>query len=73
MSKTSATIIGFLLFIIGGLALVLSLIGVQLSYLTWLDYPGRLFGFLMRLLMILAGIVMVVLARTNWKDDPELN
>ena len=72
MSKLTATIIGFLLFIIGFLALVLSLIGVQLSYLTWIDAPGRLVGFLIRLAMILAGIVLVVLARTNWREDEEL-
>ena len=73
MSKTTTTIIGFLLFIVGGLALVLSLIGVQLSYLTWIDEPSKLLGFVIRLLMILAGIVMVVLARTNWREDEELD
>ncbi len=72
MSKTTSTFIGFLLFIIGGLALVLSLIGVQLSYLTWIDKPGPLFGFVIRLLMILGGIVMVVLARTDWREDEEM-
>lgn len=72
MSKTTTTIIGFLLFIIGGLALVLSLIGVQLSYLTWIDKPSLLLGFVIRLLMILGGIVMVVLARTDWREDEEL-
>ena len=73
MSKTTATIVGFILFIIGGLALVLSLIGVQLSYLTWIDKPSPLIGFLIRILMILTGIVIVVLARTDWREDPELN
>lgn len=72
MSKTLATILGFLLFIIGGMALVLSLVGVQLSFLTWIDAPGRLFGFVIRLLMILGGIVLVVLTRTNWREDAEL-
>jgi len=72
MSKTTKTIIGFLLFIIGGLALVLSLIGVQLSYLTWIDKPSALLGFVIRLLMILGGIVMVVLARTDWREDEEM-
>jgi len=72
MSKTTSTIIGFLLFIIGGLALVLSLIGVQLSFLTWIDKPSQLLGFVIRLLMILGGIVMVVLARTDWREDEEL-
>jgi len=73
MSKTTSTIIGFLLFIIGGLALVLSLIGVQLSFLTWIDEPSQLLGFVIRLLMILAGIVIVALARTDWKEDEELD
>ena len=73
MSKTTTTIIGFLLFIVGGLALVLSLIGVQLSYLTWIDEPSKLLGFVIRLLMILAGIVMVVLARTDWREDEEMD
>ena len=72
MSKTTTTIIGFLLFIIGGLALVLSLIGVQLSFLTWIDKPSPLLGFVIRLLMILAGIVIVVLSRTDWQNDEEL-
>lgn len=72
MSKPLASIIGFLLFTIGSLALVLSLVGVQLSYLTWIDRPGRLFGFIIRLLMILTGIVIVVLARTDWREDEEL-
>ena len=72
MSKTASTFIGFLLFIIGGLALVLSLIGVQLSYLTWIDKPSPIIGFVIRLLMILGGIVIVVLARTDWREDEEM-
>lgn len=72
MSKATKSLIGFILFTVGGLALVLSLIGVQLSYLTWIDAGGRLLGFVLRLLMILSGIVMVVLARTDWREDEEL-
>ncbi|MEM6319720.1 MAG: hypothetical protein AAF960_18760 [Bacteroidota bacterium] len=72
MSKSVKTLIGFVLFIVGGLALVLSLIGVQLSYLTWIDSGGLLLGFVLRLLMILSGIVIVVLTRTNWREDEEL-
>lgn len=72
MSKAIYTTIGFLLFSLGLMALVLSLVGVQLSFLTWIDSPGRLFGFIIRLLMILAGVVIVVLARTDWKEEREL-
>ena len=64
--------IGFILFILGFVALVLSIIGAQLSFLTWLDSPSRLFGLIMKLGMILSGIVIVVLARTDWKMENDI-
>ena len=69
MSKAIYTTIGFLLFVIGILALVLSLVGVQLSFLTWIDKPGRLFGFIVRLLMVFGGVVIVFLTRTDWREE----
>jgi hypothetical protein len=42
---------------------------VQLSFLTWIDSPGRLFGFVVRLLMILVGIVIVYLAQTDFSGE----
>ncbi len=71
MNKNKAwlTVVGFLLAGLGFLALVLSLVGVQLSYLAWLDAPGRLFGFIMRLLMILVGIIIIYLTQTNFSGE----
>lgn len=69
MYKSLFTFIGFILFITGMLALALSMVGVQLSFLTFIDRPSRLFGFLIRLLMIIGGIVMVALAQTDWKQE----
>ena len=66
--KGILTLIGFLLVGIGFIALVLSLIGLQLSFLTWLDSPGRLFGFLMRIVMIVAGIILVYLAQMDLEE-----
>ncbi|MCB9082178.1 MAG: hypothetical protein H6555_10750 [Lewinellaceae bacterium] len=63
------TLVGFLLVVTGFLALVLSLVGLQLSFLTWIDAPGRLFGFVMRLLFILVGFVLVYLAQTNFSGE----
>ena len=59
------TILGFLLAGTGFLALVLSLIGIQLSFLTWIDSPGRLFGFLARIGMILLGFILIYLTQTD--------
>ena len=71
MKKTIWVIIGFLLFIIGFTALVLSLIGVKLTYLTWIDKPSALFGFLMRILMIIGGVVIVYLSVTDWRNQED--
>lgn len=61
------SIVGFLLFLYGGLSLVLSLIGVQLSFMTWLDRFGLLASLLIKLGMIVFGIAMVYVSRMS--DD----
>ncbi len=65
------TLVGFLLAGIGFMALILSLVGLQLSFLTWIDAPGRLFGFVTRLVMIIVGIIMIYLAQTDFKGEEE--
>ena len=71
-NKGLVTLVGFLLAGLGFLALVLSLIGVQFSFLTWIDKPGRLFGFLFRILMIAVGFVMIYLAQTDFEREEVL-
>lgn len=66
MSKRGLyTLIGFLLFIIGTLALLIELVGVHFGLLSFLDYLGRMGSFLAKIFMILGGIVLVVLANDN--------
>lgn len=69
MKKATWISTGFLLFIFGFSALVLSLVGIKISFLVWLDYPGALFGFLAKIFMIVAGIVVVYLAVADWKAE----
>lgn len=66
-------IIGFLLFVMGMISLVLILIGANLSYLAWIDKPGSPRGLLIRLLMIGGGLVLSYVALnpgTEDNDDP---
>ena len=65
------TTIGFFLFIIGFVSLILSMIGLKLSFLMWLDAPSPLFGLIVKLLMIFGGIVLVVLARSDFEGENE--
>ena len=60
-------ILGFLLFLFGFLALILTLVGLQISFLAFLDEPGRTFGLVMRLLMIFGGVVMMYLSRSRFE------
>ncbi len=73
MNKTFYTVLGFFLFLSGMSAFVLSLVGVKLAFLTFIDIPGPLFGFIIRLMMIFGGIIMVVLSRTNWEEERRLS
>lgn len=73
MKKGIYTLIGFLLFIIGGTALVLSLVGVKLSFLLWIDAAGGLLGFIIRIVMMIGGIVIAVLSTGNWQEEDELD
>ena len=63
------TFIGFLLFIFGFSALCLMMMGIQYSFLTWIDAPGRSAGFVIRLVMIVAGFMFVAADRVNWGEE----
>ena len=65
-------IIGFLLFVLGMLSLVLILIGANLSYLAWIDKPGSPRGIIIRLLMIGGGLVISYLALNPPRDDEDV-
>ena len=68
-NKGIIVLIGFLLAGTGFLALVLSLVGVQLAFLTWIDAFGGLIGFLIRVLMIMFGAIIIYVSRTNLEGD----
>ncbi len=73
MKKSVLTIIGFLLFLLGLSALVLSLVGVKLSFLLFIDKGGAGLGFVIRLLMLFGGIVLTWIAKTDFKAENEEN
>jgi len=74
-NKALWTTVGFLLIITGFLALALSMVGIQLALLAWIDALGGLFGFIVKLLMVLGGFVIVYLSQADLNDlddDEEL-
>ena len=66
--NTIIIILGFLLFVVGFISLVLMLVSIQLSFLTFIDTWGRTIGLVIRLCMIFGGVVMVYLARSKFEN-----
>lgn len=54
------TLIGFLMFMLGFLSIVLSIVGVQFQFMMWMDIWGRGWGFLGRLILMMSGILIVI-------------
>jgi hypothetical protein len=63
------SLIGFLLMGLGLMSLIFSMVGMQFSFMQWIDAAGRMAGFLFRLIMIIAGIVVLYLANTNFEEE----
>jgi ABC-type antimicrobial peptide transport system permease subunit len=59
------TLLGFLLFFIGFLALILNLVSLQLSFLKFIDMPGKTFGLVVRIAMIFGGMALFYIARND--------
>ncbi len=60
------TLIGFLLFMIGMLSLILSVIGIHFIFLKFLEYWGALIGVLFKIFLILAGFVLIFLSKLHY-------
>lgn len=62
-------LLGFLLVAFGLTALILKLVGTQWAFLQFLEIPGRLFAFIIQILMVMAGFIIVAVANTNWEEE----
>jgi hypothetical protein len=68
-NKTLITVIGFLLAGIGLLAIVLSIVGVNFSFLGWLESLGGVVAFLVKIALAVFGFILIYLGQTNWEQE----
>lgn len=54
------TALGFTLFFLGFLSIILGMIGVQFTFMTWMDHWGKGVGFIGRVLLILVGFILII-------------
>jgi sulfite exporter TauE/SafE len=69
LKKSIISIIGFSLFVIGFLGLILSLVGLRLNILSFFDRISPLLGFITKIVLIMAGLIMVYFDRTREQED----
>jgi hypothetical protein len=72
MNKSIWLLIGFLLFFNGMVSLILTLVSVKLVYLTWMDNISPLFGFVVKFMMVLLGVLIIILASTDWDKEKRM-
>lgn len=68
-NKSLWILLGLLLIILGFTAMILQMIGTQWVFLSFLEMPGRLFAFISKVIMVIAGFVIIALARTDWDRE----
>ncbi len=68
-TSTILTTIGFLLFFFGMYSLALTMAHVQVPYLEWIDNWGGGIGLLIRIIMVMAGVICVVIAKSNFSGE----
>ncbi len=66
-TTTIMTVIGFIFFLSGMSALSLSIVGVQLSFLSWVDSWGGLTGLLIKLSLVIVGVLLIVVAQGDFE------
>ena len=54
---------------LGVLSIVFSMIGLRFTFLAFLERPGELFSFVIKLVMTFSGIIIIALARTDWSQE----
>lgn len=78
-NKSLLLLFGYLLLSLGITSMAMELVGTHWYFLAWLERAGRLFAFVVKILMVMAGVLCIVFARTDWErekrecsqDEPE--
>ena len=68
MNRPAVTILGFLLFLLGILSIILSLVGLNLQVLGFLNDIGSGFAFVVQILMIMGGAIIMYLSKLKAEE-----
>ena len=61
--KNVWVLVGFILFMLGMLTIVVNSVGIYYGFLAWIENMGKLGSFIFKLSMVFVGVAIVVLVR----------
>lgn len=70
-NKNMGMLGGMLLIIFGITAILLQMVGIHWYFLAWIEAPGSLFAFFIKIMMVLTGAVLFFLSNVNWDREKE--
>ena len=62
-------LLGYGLLTLGLTAIIIQVIGLHWYFLGWLEMGGRLLAFIIKILMTIAGFLIIFFARTDWDRE----
>jgi hypothetical protein len=68
MKSPSLSVIGFIIFSLGILSVILSLVGLRFTFLSFLSDHG-IISLIVQILMIFGGMALLYVARTSEDDN----
>jgi hypothetical protein len=72
MNKNLLTGVGFFLFMLGAVSILISMVGLQISFLKWIDDIDRGLGLLVKLLLLVGGALLAFFSKIDLsKEDDE--
>ncbi len=68
-NKGLLLLLGYILFTLGITSVVMELVGTHWYFLAWLELGGRLMSFILKILLVIAGILLIIFAHTDWERE----
>jgi len=62
-------LLGYMLIVFGVSAVVMQMVGVQWAFLQFLEWGGHLVAFVAKIFFVIAGVLVIVFANTNWEYE----
>lgn len=69
MKKGYITALGYLLFLTGFLSILLSIVGLQLTFLSWLSNLGIGISIIIKLVLLFSGLIIMYLSKMTPEED----